>query len=110
MREIVFEAETEVGHCDCEASASSYRYAEPDYVALFAHTQASRNGRAGLLRIEQHCYLRHGAELPEQRWVAPRIFLEPAISTRREMETLARDLHGRYVELARQQIEKRFLV
>ena len=35
---------------------------------------------------------------------------ETAIASRQEMETLAKDLHGRYVELARQQIEKRFSV
>jgi hypothetical protein len=111
MREIVFETESEVGQCDCEsAAASGYGYGEPDYGVLFARTQASRTGRAGLLRIEQHCYVRQGADLPEQQWVAPRIFLEPDIASRQEMEALARDLHGRYVALARQQIEGRFSV
>jgi len=103
MRDVIFEAETEVGRCRCDRPTA--RSLEPDAAILFAHTKALRHGRGGLLLVEQHCYLRQGDEIPEQTLVPPRNFLEPAVPTREEMETLARDLHSRYVALAREQIE-----
>jgi hypothetical protein len=105
---VIFEAETEVGRCRCERPAG--RASESDAATLFAHTKAQRHGRGGLLMVEQHCYLRQGEDIPEQTMVEPRNFLEPAIPTREEMETLAKDLHTRYVELAREKIEARFSV
>ncbi|HWD20054.1 MAG TPA: hypothetical protein VHB20_12325 [Verrucomicrobiae bacterium] len=109
MTRIIFETEIEVCQCDCEEpDAAGYQYAEPDLATLFAHTQASLNGRSGVLRIEQHCYLRQRGEVRDQPWVAPKIFLEPALATRQEMTALAEAMHRRFVEDARKQIPERF--
>jgi len=110
MVKVIFEEETEVGLCDYEgAAASSFKYAEPDFAALYAHTQASVNGRSGVLRIEQRCYLRHGDDVPDQTWVAPKMSLEPAAMSEEEMASLAQQMHRQYVQEARGKIPARFL-
>jgi len=111
MMKVIFEEETEVGQCDYEgADATEFGSGGADHATLFAHTQATLNGHSSLLRVEQHCYLRHGEEALEQSSVAPKIFLEPAVSTREEMVALARELHRRYSEEAREQVPARFSV
>jgi hypothetical protein len=110
MMKVIFEEETEVGQCDYEAADAAFEHGGPDHAALFAHTQAALNGHSSLLRIEQHCYLRHGEETLEQSSVAPKIFLEPAVSRREEMVALARELHRRYAAEAREQIPARFSI
>jgi hypothetical protein len=100
-----------VGQCGYESpEASNFKYAEPDFAVLMARTQASLNGRGGLLRIEQHCYLRHGEDAPAQTWVAPHLLLEPAATSRLELEALARQMHERYVAEARRQAGERLLI
>ena len=108
---VIFESESEVGQCDYEAAApSSFRYADPDYAILIAHTQASLNGRSNLLRIEQFCYLRHGEDAPDQEWVAPKLLLEPSPSSPEEMIALAKEMHRQYVEEARARMPARLSV
>jgi hypothetical protein len=100
MTKIIFDCETEVGKCDYEAD-SYFRYAEPHYSTIYAHTLASLNG--GLMKIEQHCYLRNGGDLPEQPWVRPQISLEPVVGTQDEMIDLVKTMHEQFVGRTRKQ-------
>jgi hypothetical protein len=111
MTKIIFERETEIGKCDSELTdGHSFRYAEPDLATVYAHTQASVNGNHGMLKIEQHCFLRHGEDIPDQPWVRPEIVLEPALESRKAMIDLARMMHEQFVERARKEIPDQFLV
>jgi hypothetical protein len=105
MTKIIFDCETEVGKCDYEPS-EHFRYAEPHYSTIYAHTLASLNG--GLMKIEQHCYLRNGGDLPEQPWVRPQITLEPALGTEREMIELAKAMHEQFVDRTRRHNPEQF--
>jgi hypothetical protein len=110
MMKVIFESETEIGKCDYtpeEAGAS--RYAGPELAALFAHTLASLNGK-GLLKIEQHCYLRQGEEISDQPWIKPEIILEPLVESTKDLTAMAARLHNRFVEQARQQMPEQYLV
>ena len=107
---VIFECETEVGKCDYEAAnTNGLKYAEPDYATLFAHTNASLNGTRGLLKIEQHCYLRHGEELPDQPWIRPEIAFEPALDSAKEMIELVKTMHEDFVMRSRRQLPERIL-
>lgn len=114
---LIHEMETEVAKCDYEEVAASdfaaesirpFRYAEPDYATLLAHTEASLVAKK-LLKVEQHCYLRHGDDLPEQPWIKPRVVLEPAIESESEMREVTERLHHEYVQCARQQLPEQFV-
>jgi hypothetical protein len=109
MMKVIFETETEMGKCDYRGEDSNaFRYAEPDFASLFAHTQASVNGK-GLLKIEQHCYLRLGDEITEQPWIKPEMVVEPLVESQEEMIRIARALHERFMERARQLMPERYL-
>ena len=94
MMKTIFDRETEIGKCDYEES-DHFRYAEPHYSTLYGHTMALLNNK-GLLKIEQHCYLRNGADLPDQPWVRPQIILEPASGTEDEMIKAVEQLHQQF--------------
>jgi|GEM_PF-1279054 len=116
MMKIIFECETEIGQCDYEpVGGHGFKYAEPDYSTVFAHTVASLNGNKGtlnkgMLKIEQHCYLRHGEELPDQPWIRPEIILEPALESKHAMMDFAKILHDQFVARIRHQIPEQYLV
>jgi len=111
MTKVIFERETEIGKCDCEVSDGyGFRYAEPDLATVYARTQASIQGQNAMLKIEQHCFLRHGEDVPDQSWVRPEIVLEPALESQHAMVDLARLLHEQFVDRARKQIPEQFLV
>jgi hypothetical protein len=111
MMKIIFECETEIGKCDYEPVGShGLRYAEPDLSTVYAHTQASLNGEKGMLKIEQHCFLRHGEDLPDQPWVRPEIVLEPALESKHAMVDLAKAMHENFVTRVRKQIPEQYLV
>jgi hypothetical protein len=106
---IIFESETELAKCDYETGGSQgFRYAEPDYATLFARTEASLVGKK-MLKIEQHCYLRGGEDLPEQPWVKPRVVLEPILDLEEEMAEVARRMHDLFVQIARQQLPEQLV-
>lgn len=110
MMKIIFECETEVGQCDCERSNTDhFNYAEPGYAKILAHTLATLNNK-GLLKIEQHCYLRNGTNVPEQPWVRPTITLEAGIDTEDEMLAIAQTMHQRFLIRTRLQFPEEFLV
>ena len=110
MMKVIFDNETEMGKCDYQPEeASANRYTAPDLAALFVHTQASVNGK-GLLKIEQHCYLRNGEEISEQPWIRPEIILEPLVESKEEMIQMAAALHQRFIERARLHLPERYLV
>lgn len=102
MMKIIFDHETEIGKCDYEQSGDHFKYAEPHFSTMYAHTQASVNNK-GLLKIEQHCYLRNGADLPDQPWVRPQIILEPAVGSEDEMIALVETMHEQFIERTRRQ-------
>lgn len=106
---ILFESETELAKCDYEPQGpQGFRYAEPDYATLFARTEASFAGKR-MLKIEQHCYLRCGDDLPDQPWIKPRVVLEPIVGSEEEMLAMARRMHELFVQSARQQLPARFV-
>lgn len=100
---IIFDLETEIGKCDYEPPGDYFQFAEPHYATMYAHTLASLNNK-GLLKVEQHCYLRNGTELPDQPWVRPQIILEPALDSEDEMIKLAETMHEQLVERTRKQM------
>lgn len=105
----LFEWESEVGKCPFEPSEpDGFRYADPDYAILFAHTKAYLNGTKGMLKIEQHCYLRHGPDLPDQPWFKPEIILEPVRGSMDEMSELALTLHHQFVERIRNRFPQEY--
>ena len=107
---IIFDCETEVGKCDCERDLDGHlNYAEPTVATIIAHTQAALNTR-GILRIEQHCFLRNGEDVPEQPWVRPRISLEAGLAGEEEMRIVAQTMHERYLVHARAQVPDDVLV
>jgi hypothetical protein len=111
MMKTIFESETEVGNCDYSAEENyGFRYAEPDSSVICAHTVAVLNGHRGLLKIEQHCYLRHGEEIRDQPWVCPEVTLEPALDSKEEMVELAAVMHEQFVERVRNRFQEQYLV
>lgn len=107
----IFENETEIGKCRCEPEdGERWRFAEPDYATIFVHTLASLNGHRGMLRIEQHCYLRRGGELPDQPWVKPVVLLEPAIGPREKHVAMAEKLHAGFVDRVHEEFPQEYLV
>ena len=107
----IFEDETEVGKCRCDSEdGERWRFAEPEYATIFAHTTASLNGHRGMLRVEQHCYLRRGGEVPDQPWIKPEVLLEPALGSRDKILKLAEELHQRFVDRVREQFPEEYLV
>jgi hypothetical protein len=110
MMKVIFEAETEMGKCDYQPEDStSFRHAEPELASLFAHTQATVNGK-GLLKIEHHCYLRQGEEISEQPWIKPEMIVEPLVESQQEMKRMASVQHERFLEQVRRQLPERYLV
>lgn len=109
MTKVIFESETLIGKCDYESlEANGFRYAEPDYAEIWVHSLAVVS--QGLLKIEQHCYLRHGEDIPDQPWIRPQIFLEPATISRAEMTDLARTLHTEFIARAKEKLQDEVLV
>ncbi len=108
----IFEHETEIGKCTCEPDEDGHtlRYAEPEFSIILAHTVAQINGHRGMLKIEQHCYLRRGLELPDQPWIKPEIILEPVAGTREEMVEMARRLHEQFAERVAKTFPEEYLV
>jgi hypothetical protein len=106
---IIFERETEVGRCTCEPGlAAGLYFAEPDYATVCAHTVASLYGHMGLLKIEQHCLLRCGDELPEQPWIPPEITIEPAVESKRQMRKLAEAAHNQFIARVQDQFPREY--
>ncbi len=111
MMTVIFERETEIGHCNYESGEThGFRYAEPEFATIFAHTIATLNGAHGILKIEQHCFLRHGGELPDQPWVKPEVRVEAAGASKSAMVRLAESMHHEYAEKARAQFPQEYLV
>ena len=107
----IYECETEIGKCAYKPEdMRELKYAEPDYSLVFASTLASLNGRQGMLRIEQQCYLRHGGERPDQPWIKPEITHEPILGSKEEMVELAKSLHEQFLERVRKKFPQEFLV
>lgn len=106
MMKIIFDRETEVGKCDYESDTAHFKYAEPHYATMYAHTQALLNNK-GLLKVEQHCYFRDGAELPDQPWMKPHIILEPALETEDETLELVETMHELFIDRTRKQFPER---
>lgn len=107
----IFERESEVGKCPFESSdRDGFKYAEPDYAILFAHTKAYLNGSKGMLKIEQHCYLRHGQEMPDQPWIKPELMLEPALDSTEEMIEFSRILHEQFLARVRDRVPQEYPV
>jgi hypothetical protein len=109
MTKTILDRETEIGKCDYEQTDDHFQYAEPHYSTMYAHTLAVLNNK-GLLKVEQHCYLRNGAELPDQPWVRPQIILEPAIGTESEMITLVEKMHEQFVTRTRKRFPEQHFV
>jgi hypothetical protein len=104
MTKVIFESETLIGKCDYDClEPNGFHYAEPDYAEIWVHTIGAVS--QGLLKIEQHCYLRHGEDVPEQPWIRPQIFLEPATISRTEMTDLAKTLHQEFSSRAKEKIQ-----
>ena len=109
---VIFECETEIRKCDCEpvdAHGIHFHYAEPDYAIALAHTQATLTGKS-LLKIEQHCYMRHGEEVPDQPWIQPEIALESTLASKQEMIKLAATRHKQFMERARQLLPEHLVI
>ncbi|MFN7137998.1 MAG: hypothetical protein ACK4UN_01520 [Limisphaerales bacterium] len=107
----IFECETELGKCRYEGEdAERWKFAEPDYATIFVHTVASLNGHRGMLRVEQHCYLRRGGELPDQPWIKPEVLLEPALGSRDQVIKMAEELHHRFIQRVHSQFPEEYLV
>ena len=96
--------------CEPDEDGHTLRYAEPDYSIIFAHTNAHLNGHRGMLKIEHHCYLRRGIELPDQPWIKPEIILEPALGTPEEMTALAERMHEEFTQRVMKNFPQEFLV
>lgn len=106
----IFERETEIGKCRYQGVDSDrWAFAEPDYATIFVHTIASVNGQRGMLRIEHHCFLRRGGELPDQPWVKPEVYLEPATATRAQSIATAEKLHERFVSRVHKEFPAEYL-
>lgn len=109
MTKVIFESETMIGKCDFDClEPHGFRYAEPDYAEIWVHTVGAVS--QGLLKIEQHCYVRHGEDVPDQPWIRPQIFLEPATISRTEMSDLAKTLHQDFVTRAKEKLQDEVLV
>jgi hypothetical protein len=109
MTKVMFESETLIGKCDYDTLApNGFRYAEPDYAEIWVHTVGTVS--QGLLKIEQHCYVRHGEDVPDQPWIRPQIFLEPATISRTEMADLAKTLHHEFISRAKEKLRDEVLV
>lgn len=107
----IFEQETEVGRCTYEPPDSlALKYGEPEYSTIFVHSLATVNGHRGILKIEQHCYLRHGGEIPDQPWIKPEVTLEAAMSSRQEMIEFAEVQHQKFCERVRQEFPNQYLL
>lgn len=111
MTTTIFERETEVGKCRYESSDSEqWTFAEPDYATIFVHTLASLNRHRGMVRLEHHCFLKRGGELPDQPWVKPEVVLEPAIGSHEQIASMAAVLHEQFVDRVHKEFPIEYVV
>ena len=97
---VIFESETELGRCDADRVNGHFGADSGEWLAL-AHTSATVTGSRGMLRIEQHCYLRSVERLDDirsQGWVKPEMTLEPLLGSEDETLRMVQELHDRYVQ------------
>ena len=107
----ILDQESEIGKCAFEPEDSlAFRYAAPDFSIIYAHTVATVNGSRGLLKIEQHCYLRHGGEIPDQPWIKPEVLLDSAITTRQAMIEFAKNQHEKFCDRIRAEFPNQYPV
>lgn len=106
----IFEQETEVGQSTYDPSGEGFHYTEPQLSTICVHSVATVNGNRGLLKIEQHCFLRHGGEIPDQPWIKPEVTLEPAVRSRSEMIEFAEEQHQKFCERVRAEFPHEYLV
>jgi hypothetical protein len=107
MMTTIFEQETEVGRCTYEPS---FNLGETELSTVCVHSIATVNGNRGLLKIEQHCYLRHGGEIPDQPWIKPEVTLEPAMHSRAQMIQFATEQHEKFCDRVRMEFPHEYLV
>jgi hypothetical protein len=101
----IFEEETELGQCPCEEDdRTTCSYGEPELASIYAHTVASLNQNNGVLRIEQHCYLRRGSEVPDQSRIKPVFVVEPVNESRSKNVKFAREMHQQFISRVRNEI------
>ena len=111
MMTTIFEQETEVGRCTYEPSDSlAWRDGGSELSTICVHSIATVNGNRGLLKIEQHCYLRHGGDIPDQPWIKPEVTLEPAFSSRSEMIEFAAQQHEKFCKRVQMEFPHEYLV
>jgi len=99
---VIFECETELGRCDSDRVDGDVDADAGEWLA-FAHTSAAMTGAQGMLRIEQHCYLRstQDVDVRNQNWVRPEMTLEPVLGSQAETLCRVQSLHRNYVQKAR---------
>jgi len=107
---LIFECETVVGKCCCEAGDGELLYAEPDYAVVYASTVARLNGHRGMLKVEHECSLRHGRIIPAQPWIEPTVRLEAAVGSREHLLQAAQAWHAQFVARVKKEFPEEYLV
>jgi hypothetical protein len=109
---VIFESETELGRCDADRVNGHFGNDPGEWLA-FAHTTATVTGPRGMLRIDQHCYLRSAEPLDDigsQSWVKPEMTLEPLLGSAEETLRMVQELHDRYVQKAQEELMEASIV
>jgi hypothetical protein len=104
----IFDCETEIGPADPErwgwegGDLPNLELLDSRFVA---HTRADLNHARGILKLEQHVYIRAGEHVLEQSWLAPERLIE-AVEDDAHARELAQKLHDAYCEHARQRLSE----
>lgn len=111
MMTTIFERETEVGKCSYESESSSRsQSSDSGFSTIYAHSIATVNGQRGVLKIEQHCYLRQGEDIPDQPWIRPELSFEPMLTSPAEMLQLAERQHEKFCQRVREEFPNQYMV
>src|SRR6476619_521802 len=109
---LIFECETELGRCDADRVNGHFGNDPGDWLA-FAHTTATLTGSKGMLRIEQHCYLRsteRSDDVRPQSWVKPEMTLEPGLDCEAEPRRMVHQRHANFVRTSREELMEQSIV
>jgi len=104
----IFDCETEIGPADPErwgwegGDLPNLELLDSRFVA---HTRADLNHARGILKLEQHVYIRAGEHVLEQSWLAPERLIE-AVEDEAQAQELAQKLHDHYCDHARQRLSE----
>lgn len=101
----ILELESEIHPPDAWEYHARAGGGRPWVVRVHTQSVAYGHGPQIVLRIEQRCFLRSGAEARGQNWIKPRIMVDPCANTEEEALARVTAIHENFLEYVRMRME-----